>query len=135
MQWLQRNWSYAHRCLVSFVYRFFYGIAMELMISLGALCIRWITGIGEKNVQVEYASECTKTAFTQHRLAPFQMAKSQKLILTLTKFGAVQPSKITVHSKRRSSNYVVFPERQSYFTYGALHSSGLENHAFQLTIL
>ena len=34
-----------------------------------------------------------------------------------------------------SSKYVVFPERQSYFTYGDLHSSGLENHAFQLGIL
>ena len=38
-------------------------------------------------------------------------------------------------SNRRSSKYVVFPERQSYFTYGDLHSSGLENHAFQLTLL
>ena len=40
---------------------------MELMISLGDLCIKWITGIGEKNVQVEYASEGAKTAFTKHR--------------------------------------------------------------------
>ena len=38
-------------------------------------------------------------------------------------------------SNRRSSKYVVFPERQSYFTYGDLRSSGLENHAFQLTLL
>ena len=38
-------------------------------------------------------------------------------------------------SNWRSSKYVVFPRRQPYFTYGDLHSSGLENHAFQLTIL
>ena len=63
------------------------------------------------------------------------MKKNANVISTLTKCGLMRPSKITVPSKRRSSKYVVFPERQPYFTYGDLHSSGLENHAFQLTIL
>ena len=54
---------------------------------------------------------------------------------TLTKCGLIRSSKITVPSKWRSSKYVVFPQRQPYFTYGDLHSSGLKNYAFQLTIL
>ena len=33
---------------------------------------------------------------------------------------------------RRSSKYVVFLWRQSYFTHGDLHSCGLKSHAIQL---
>ena len=36
---------------------------------------------------------------------------------------------------RRTSKYVVFPQRQPYFTYGDLHFSGLANLAFQVFIL
>ena len=54
---------------------------------------------------------------------------------TLTKCGLMPLSKITVSSWWHFSKYVVFPERQAYFTYGDLHSSGLKIYAFQLTIL
>ena len=47
----------------------------------------------------------------------------------------MRPTKIMVPSKRRTSKYVVFPQRQPYFTYGDLHFSGLANLAFQVSIL
>ena len=39
-----------------------------------------------------------------------------------------------VSPKRRSLKYVVFPERQPYFTYGDLQSSGLKIEATEQTI-
>ena len=89
---------------------------------------------GKNHVHVEYASEGAKTAFTKHCNYKLKLAKSANVVSTLTKFGLMRSSKITVPSKRRSSKYVVFPQRQLYFTYGDLHSSGLKNHAFHLTI-
>ena len=63
------------------------------------------------------------------------MTKAANVVSTLTKFGLMPLSKITVCSWWHFSTYVVFPERQAYFTYGDLHSSGLKIYAFQLTIL
>ena len=61
--------------------------------------------------------------------------KSANVVSTLSKWGLTRPSKITVPWKRRSSKYAVFPQRQPYFTYGDLLSSGVKIHAFHLTIL
>ena len=61
--------------------------------------------------------------------------KSANVVSTLSKWGLTRPSKIMVPWKWWSSKYVVFPERQPYFTYGDLLSSGLKIHAFHLTIL
>ena len=61
--------------------------------------------------------------------------KRANVVSTLWKWGLTRPSKIMVPWKLWSSKYVVFPERQPYFTYGDLHSSGKKNYAFQLTIL
>ena len=97
---------------------FFRGISMELMISLEDLCIKWITGIGEKNVQVEYASEGAKTAFTKHRWAPCQIKKKKNLFFTLTKFGLMRSSKITVVQIGDLQNMLYFP--------GASHISPME---------
>ena len=62
-------------------------------------------------------------------------AQNEKCVFNLNKIRLDAIVKHNSFSKKRSSKYVVFPERQSYFTYGDLHSSGLENHAFELTIL
>ena len=43
-------------------------------------------------------------------------------------------SKVTVPSKRRLSRYVVFPDRQAYFIYFDLHSSGIKIHAIQFAM-
>ena len=61
--------------------------------------------------------------------------KSANVVSTLSKWGLTRPSKIMVPWKWWSSKYVVFPERQPYFTYVDLLSSGLKIHAFQLTTL
>ena len=61
--------------------------------------------------------------------------KSANVVSTLSKWGLTRPSKIMVPWKWWSSKYVLFLERQAYFTYGDLHSSGLKIYAFQLTIL
>ena len=53
----------------------------------------------------------------------------------MTKCVLMRPTKIMVPSKRRTLKYVVFPQRQPYFTYGDLHFSGLANLAFQVSIL
>ena len=67
-----------------------------LIKSLGVLCEKWITRNSEKNVQVEYASEGAKTAFTKHRWAPCQIKKLRGQKITLTKFGLLRSSKKTV---------------------------------------
>ena len=88
------------------------------MFSLGVLCIKWITGIGEKNVQVEYASEGAKTAFTKHRCAPCQIKKLRGQKITLAKFGLMRSSKKTVFQIGDLQNMLYFP--------GASHISPME---------
>ena len=135
-KWLLRIWRYAHRCLVNFAYCFF--------------CVKFIgidKIVGGFTSKVEYW-ESWKFMF---RLCMLQVAPKRRspntfncklkwaftaiAASTLTKFGLMRLSKIKVSSKWRLSKYVVFPERQQYFTYGDLHFIGVKIHAFELTIL
>ena len=72
-----------------------------------------------------------------HQTSVSAVPNAQKVecVFNLNKIRLDAIVKNNSFSKKRSSKHVVFPERQSYFTYGDLHSSGLENHAFELTIL
>ena len=88
----------------------------------------------KKYVYVEYDSEAPKRRSPNigERRAKL---KKKNTFFYLDKIWLDAIVKNNSCSNWRSSKYVVFPRRQPYFTYGDLHSSGLENHAFQLTIL
>ena len=85
-------------------------------------------------VDVEYASEAPKRRSPNIGGRRAKL-KKKKPFFHLDKIWLDAIVKNNSCSNWRSSKYVVFPRRQPYFTYGDLHSSGLENHAFQLTIL
>ena len=97
---------------------FFRGISMELMISLGDLCEKWIRGNVQKICLCWVCFRGAKTAFTKHRWAPFQMRKKRNVFLTLTKFGLMRLLKITVFQIGDLQNMLYFP--------GASHISPME---------
>ena len=51
-----------------------------------------------------------------------------------SKCNKFRKSNLTASPKRCSSEYAIFPERQPYFTYGDIQSSGLKIQATQQTI-
>ena len=86
-------------------------------------------------VYVEYDSEAPKRRSPNIFNYKLKWTKTANAVSTLSKCVLMRPTKIMVPSKRRTSKYVVFPQRQPYFTYGDLRSSGLANLAFQVSIL
>ena len=99
-----------------FTFKVDYGKSSKIMFKLSVLWRRQ-NGVHQTSVSAVPNGKILKANFYLDKIWLFAIVKNNKF------------------SNWRSSKYVVFPRRQPYFTYGDLHSSGLENHAFQLTIL
>ena len=129
-------WSYAHLCLVKHAYL----ILCLNFNGIDKIAVGFTSKVDyRKSSKIMFKLSMLQKAPKRRSPNPFnyklKWAETANVASTLTKCGLMRPSKLTVPSKRRSSKYVVFPERQPYFTYGDLHSSRVNIYAFQLTIL
>ena len=132
---LKRIWSYVHRRLVTSAYL--------------NLCLNF-NGIDQIAEGFTFKLDDRKSSKILLKLSMLQKAPKRrspnhckyKLKWTITvmrlqtwsKCSKIRKSKLTVFPKSCSSEYAIFPQRQPYFTYGDLQSSGLKIPATQETI-
>ena len=134
-KWLLRIWRYSHRCLVNFAYVFFCVIFIKNHVFAWGFMRKVDYGKSWKILLMLSMLQRRQNGVHQTSVSAVPNAQKAECVFNLNKIRLDAIVKNNSFSKKRSSKYVVFPRRQPYFTYGDLHSRGLENHAFQLTIL